>query len=269
MHSFREYYMLMERIGWRLTDFDWDAIDLEHVTEDDRLRARETAITESGVPHYSGAWGAVEGIESCWELRQFASLWAGEEHRHSEGLRLLCEKIGVDAEPEFDAVTACDFVERQNESSPTGCYNTIAGLLTYTTMQELATWKFYQCWSKATQSSFIRALTAKIAADEMRHHQWFANALQRHLGLAEDPDAYRRNIVEAISAFHMPHNYYPVEFPFFDAPEPTYFSAKDLQQMRDKITQIVMFDGELVSMLLEIGPEALVSGIGNLHETAA
>lgn len=268
MHDFHEYFLLLERIGWRLTEFDFAAIDMENITDDDRQRARDTAITESGVPHYSAVWDGVEGISDQWELRQFATLWTAEEHRHSEGLRMLCEALGVDASSEFEAVRTCDFVAKHNGACPSGCYNTVSGLLTYTTLQELVTWKFYQCWTKATKSTFIKGLVGKIAADEIRHHQWFANALQRYLPLAQDQTAYRQGIVDAIQAFHMPHNYYPVRFPFFDETQISYFTEEDFQQLRDKITKVVSFDADLVMMLLEIGEEKLMANVGKMKTAA-
>ncbi len=262
MHNFRDYFMLLERIGWRLTDYDFGAIDMENITEDDRQRARDTAITESAVPHYADVWGGIQGISEEWELRQFATLWTSEEHRHSEGLRMLCEALDVDLNSEFAAVAESDFVATHNRSCPSGCYNTVAGVLTYTTLQELVTWKFYHCWTKATQSSFIKSFIGKLAVDEIRHHQWFANALQRHLPLAKDPDAYRRSIVDAISAFHMPHNYFPLAFPYFDSPQMKYFTEADMQQMKDKIIKIITFDEELTMMLVEAGEETLMGGMG-------
>lgn len=253
MHTFSEYFLLTERIGWRLTDFDFDAIDVENVSDLDRQKARDTAVTESGVPHYVSTWSAVHDIDAYWELRQFAALWAGEEHRHSESLRLLCEKLGIDLSSDLGAVSACDFVGDHNRACATGCYNTVSGLLTYTVIQELITWKFYANWAKATESTFMRELVRKIGADEMRHHQWFANALQRYLDRAPDPRAYREAIVDAVVAFSMPHKYYPVAFPFFDAPESKYFTIDDVESVKAKVAKVLTFDEELTLMLLHRG----------------
>ena len=269
MHSFTEYYMLMERIGWRLTDCDFEAIDMENITDADRRRARDTAITESAVPHYIDMWGGVEGIKPMWELRQFAALWAGEEHRHSEGLRLLCEKLEVDAQAEFQAVEESPFVATARKSCPSNCYSTISGLLTYTTIQELVTYRFYRNWAKDTKSVFLQDFLGKLAADEMRHHQWFANALQRYLPLVEDQQAYRQGIVDALAAFHMPHSYFPVEFPYFDARGATYFGEADFQSMKEKIVKIVTFDEQLTLMLLQIGEEALTKNLPGVAAPAA
>lgn len=269
MHSFSEYFLLSEKTGWRLTDFDFDAIDMENVSEADVQRAHDTAVTESAVPHYTAAWSAVDNIDAHWELRQFAALWAGEEHRHSEGLRMLYEALGGDMTRELEAVSTCDFVGTAQAACPTGCYATVSGLLTYTTIQELVTQRFYRSWAKTTESRFIKGLIGKIAADEMRHHQWFANALQRYLADAPDPTAYRQSIVDAVAAFHMPHSYFPLEFPYFDAPELKYFSDEDVASMKEKIVKVLAFDQELVMMLLQVGEEELTRNIGRNPRASA
>jgi len=261
VHSFSEYFLLMEKVGWRLTDFDFDAIDLENISDTDRQKLRDTAITESAVPHYADTWGQAQDFERFWELRQFAVLWTAEEHRHSEGLRMLAERVGVTPKTELEAVSRCDFPAIYKDACPSNCYTTVPGILTYTVMQELVTWKFYLQWSKATKSTFLKAFLAKLAADEMRHHRWFANALQRYLPLVEDQHAYRRAIADAVAAFKMPHNYLPAEFPAFDMPEVAYFTDEDFADMKEKIVKILMFDGELVGMLMEMGDDALATGL--------
>src|SRR5438093_8332 len=127
MHNVPDYHLLTERIGWRITDFDWDAIDLDKVSDDDRLRIRETTLTES---------------------------------------------------------------------------------------------------------EFIKKLLAEISADEMRHHQWFANALQRYLPLSKDPDRYRQEICDAITNFHMPQFFYQLEFPYIDGRLNEYLTAEDIAMIK-------------------------------------
>jgi len=244
MHNVPDYYQLSERITWRITDFDFDAIDLGNVSDDDREKVRETTLIENGIPHYTELWGAIDGFANEWELRQFNLIWSFEEFRHAESLRLLSEKLGLGLEGEIETVKHTPFVKNRNDSCK--CYATIGGMLMYTVLQELVTWKFYSNWSKVTKSDFLRRLIAEIAADEMRHHQWFANALSRYFARAADPDAYRREVIEAAFAFHMPHNFYALRFPFIEDRLPEYFSVEDLNQMKSKVIKILAFDQEVL-----------------------
>jgi len=251
MHNVPDYHLLTERIGWRITDFDWDAIDLENVSDDDRLRLRETTLIENGIPHYTELWQAVRGFSDEWELRQFNLIWSYEELRHAESLRRLAEKIGLGLDGELRAVIETSFVETRNKSCPTGCYETIGAMLTYTTLQELVTWKFYSSWAKSTQCDFIKRLLTELAADEMRHHQWFANALQRYLPKSPDPDRYRQEICDAIGSFHMPQFFYELPFPYIEGRMAEYMNADDVAMMKAKVAKVLSFDPQVIGMLLK------------------
>ena len=244
MHNVPDYYRLSERISWRLTDFDFDAIDVDNVSDDDRAKIRETTLIENGIPHYTNLWDAVDGFAAQWELRQFNLIWSFEELRHAESLRLLAEKIGLGLDGELDTVKQTSFVKNRNDTC--ACYATIGGMLMYTVLQELVTWKFYSKWSKATRSDFIRRLVGELAADEMRHHQWFANALPRYFAIARDQPAYRRDVIEAASSFHMPHHYYALSFPYIDQRWNDYLTTEDFDQMKNKIIKILAFDQEIL-----------------------
>jgi len=244
MHNVPDYYLLSERISWRLVDFDFDAIDLDNISDDDREKIRETTLIENGIPHYTELWGAIDGFSDEWELRQFNLIWSFEEFRHAESLRLLAEKVGLSLGGEIDTVKQTPFVKNRNDSCK--CYATIGGMLTYTVLQELVTWKFYLKWAKATRSDFLRRLLDKIAADEMRHHQWFANALARYFERSNAKDAYRREVVEAVGAFHMPHNFYALRFPFIEERMPEYFTTEDFDQMKSKVIKVLAFDQEIL-----------------------
>jgi Fatty acid desaturase len=244
MHNVPDYYLLSERISWRLTDFDFDAIDLENVSDDDREKIRETMLIENGIPHYTDLWGAIDGFSDEWELRQFNLIWSFEEFRHAESLRRVADKVGLAMDGEIETVKQTPFVKNRNDSCK--CYATIGGMLTYTILQELVTWKFYTKWSKATSSSFLRRLLDEIAADEMRHHQWFANALPRYFARSTNPEAFRLEVVDAIGAFHMPHNFYALRFPFIEERMAEYFTEEDFNQMKSKVIKILAFDQEIL-----------------------
>jgi hypothetical protein len=253
MHNVPDYYMLSERVGWRLTDIDLEHLDVDNVSDDDRLKVKETALIENGIPHYTDLWAALEGIGQEWELRQFNLIWSYEEFRHAESLRRLAERLDIDISAQLDTVRNTAFVKNRNASCESGCYETIPGMLMYTILQELITWKFYATWAKVTRSEGLRTLVSNIGADEMRHHQWFANSLPRYFERSRDKAEFRRRVAEALRSFHMPHNFYALHFPFIDDRFSEYFDEDGINQIKLKIGKILSFDLELLGMMMEIG----------------
>ena len=53
-------------------------------------------------------------------------------------------------------------------------------------------------------------------------------------------------MIEAAFAFHMPHNFYALRFPFIEERLPEYFSVEDLDQMKSKVIKILAFDQEVL-----------------------
>jgi rubrerythrin len=217
--EFERYFQTSEEVGWRTTDLDWGKIDLENVSELDRQTTLGTSIIEHGVPHYAALWQRVAKIEDDWNLRQFAALWAGEEHRHSYCLKRLADSLGIRSSNEYfdieeagaffyDRVARARFVENHSASCASGCYATIPGMLVYTTLQELRTWRYYFGMARETKSAFCKALFMNIAKDEMRHHVFYSNALASRLERAEDRRWFEAMAMEAFVAFKMPHDLY-------------------------------------------------------------
>src|SRR5882672_12472000 len=148
MNAYLDYFELTERKGWRLHDLPWDEIDFDKVTDRDRAAVVATSVIESGVPHYTKLWDMVDGFRRDWELAQFVTLWAGEEERHNVALNKLARALGAPPDAEYARVAEHDFPRAQKASCPMRCYETIPGMLTYTVLQELVTWKFYSCSAK-------------------------------------------------------------------------------------------------------------------------
>src|SRR5687768_12409171 len=167
--QYEDYYELAERNGWRVADLDWSALEAEHaaglVSDDDRAAVRGTAVIEHGVPHYAEVWSLVEGLRANWQLWQFTTLWTGEEHRHSYALKKACAVLGIESS-DFEAVAEFDFAAKQKASCLDDCYRSVAGMLTYAIIQELATNHFYLLAAKATKSPFLAKLFRLIAGDE-------------------------------------------------------------------------------------------------------
>jgi hypothetical protein len=216
------YFELTEKTGWRVTDIDWASLaaDAEagRVTAFDRAALVGTAVIEHGVPHYADVWARVRGLHEDWELWQFTTLWTGEEHRHSFALKKACETLGLTdlLDTDLGAVKTFEFAEAQKQSCASDCYSTVAGMLTYAMIQELATNRFYTMAQKAAQSPALKQLLSLIAGDEMRHHVFFRDALRARYEAAEDKPAFCEQVFRAAQSFKMPHLIYHLQEGFFE-----------------------------------------------------
>lgn len=220
--KYEQYYELAERHGWRVTDLDWNALELEAaagmISDLDRNALLATAVIEHGVPHYSEVWGLVDKLRENWELWQFTTLWTGEEHRHSYALKKACDVLGITGEIESDlaSLKAFRFAEAQKQSCADDCYKSVPGMLTYAIIQELATNHFYLMIAKRSTSPFLKDLFTRIGGDEMRHHAFFRDALRAGFATADDPVWYSDQVYRATRAFKMPHLIYRLQVPFFE-----------------------------------------------------
>ncbi len=219
---YNEYFELSEKNGWRVSDLDWDGLVADDarglVTDADRAALQGTAVIEYGVPHYAEVWSLVDGLRADWELWQFTTLWTGEEHRHSFALNKACGLLGVAPAIADDlaAVSTFGFAEAQKQSCPSDCLRSVPGMLTYATIQELATHKFYALAAKRAASPALRRLFTEIGADEMRHHVFYRDALRAGWERSEARAWYVDQIVAATQAFQMPHRIYQLQVGFFE-----------------------------------------------------
>lgn len=252
---YNEYFELAEKHGWRVTDLDWAGLvdDAERglVSDDDRAALGGTAVIEYGVPHYAEVWSLVDGLRDDWELWQFTTLWTGEEHRHSYALGKACEVLGVTPAIAGDlaAVSASRFAEAQKRSCPSDCLRTVPGMLTYATIQELATYKFYALAAKRTRSPALRRLFSEIGGDEMRHHVFYRDALRDGWERSAARGPYIDAIAEAVQAFQMPHRIYQLQVAFFEGGD------WDIgPEIKAQLARCFSFDLGLLARLLAANP---------------
>jgi rubrerythrin len=257
MDAYLDYFELTERKGWRLQDLPWDTPDLERVSDADRAAVVATSVIESGVPHYTKLWDMVDGFRSDWELAQFVTLWAGEEERHNVALNKLTRILGANPEAEYARVATHDFPRAQKASCPTRCYETIPGMLTYTVLQELVTWKFYSCAAKATKSRLVRETFRRIGEDEMRHHVWYRDALRARYESASDREWFASKIEDAVRHFSMPHSIFHLQEKFFDVDSDVVGKLGQLD-IKMKAARALSFDKSLLARLMLARPDAVV-----------
>jgi hypothetical protein len=252
---YEEYYELSERTGWRVTDLDWTALPADDaaglISDFDREALLGTAVIEHGVPHYAEVWSLVEHLRDHWELWQFATLWTGEEHRHSYALKKACDALGITPAiaTDLDQVTRFPFAEAQKASCPDDCYRTVPGMLTYAMIQELATQRFYALAHRRTASPFLKRLFSSIAADEMRHHVFFRDTLREGWEASRDRAWYSDQVFRAADAFKMPHLIYGMQVEFFEGGD-----WEIGPEMKAQLARCFSFDLGLIARLMASNP---------------
>lgn len=251
MDAFLKYFEMTEKKGWRLQDLPWERADWERASERDRRAVLATSAIESGVPHYTKLWLLTDGFSQDWELAQFVSLWAGEEERHNVALQRASVALGINQGDNYQAIASFDFVKRQKDSCPTGCYQTITGMLTYTMMQEIVTWKFYSQAAKQSSSTFLATLFGKLAEDEMRHHVWYREALKTRFARAtpKEQETSLQSLVEAVNHFEMPHFYYQMYEEYFATNE--VLGRLSQLDIKLRLAKVFTFDKRIIPLLMK------------------
>ena len=270
MNEFEKYYEMSENTGWRINDLNWKKIDIENISVFDKQVILATSVIEHGVPHYTDTWTKVRGIENEWELWQFVTLWAGEEHRHSFGLKKLADILDIQGDAKYynqstkgedyyKIISEIPFAHKHKKHCSTDCYSTIGGMLTYTAIQELVTAKYYQNAIKKTKSRFLKDLLGLIAKDEFKHHAFYGHAIKRYYEKSLDKDQYIDDVYNATINFSMPHLIYDVGFDFFDKED--IISNFDVIEMKLRMAKLFSFSKRLIKNLA-VSNKAQASELG-------
>jgi hypothetical protein len=257
--NYEAYYELAEKNSWRVTELDWSGLKRDVkaglVSDFDKQALIATAVIEYGVPHYSEVWSLVEGLRDHWALWQFATLWTGEEHRHSYALGRAVRELGLEeAQADLERVSRFRFAELQKKSCASDCYRTVPGMLAYTVIQELATQKFYVLAAKRTRSPFLKELLNLIGADEIRHHVFYRDALAYYYHQSKDKAWYADQVYRAVRSFKMPHLIYDLQIPFFEKGD---WSIGTLGKLAFKaqLVRCFSFDAGIIARLMADGAE--------------
>lgn len=258
MNEFEKYFEMSEASGWRINDLNWKKIDKENISEFDKQVILSTAIIEHGVPHYTDTWAKVKGIETEWELWQFVTLWAGEEHRHSYSLKKLSDILDTIGDSKYfdksekgeyyyKIISETPFADKHKKHCSTDCYSSIGGMITYTAVQELVTAKYYQNAAKKTKSKFVKELFGYIAKDELKHHAFYGHAIKRYYEKAVNKEQYVEDVYNAVINFVMPHIIYDTGFDFFDKED--IMSKFDIMEIKLRMAKHFSFSKTLLKKL--------------------
>jgi acyl-[acyl-carrier-protein] desaturase len=188
-----------EYVPWSLgEDFaagaTWSAAD---APMDEALRAALVVnlLTEDNLPHYFREIDRMVGAYDAWGF--WSRRWTAEEGRHSIVIR------------DYLTVTrAVDPValERGRMAQVTtgweSAFGTLADMLAYTSLQELATRVSHSNTGRMLGDDHGRKLMARVAGDEALHHVFYRDAMSALLEL--DPDQAVLAIDRIVRSFAMP-----------------------------------------------------------------
>jgi hypothetical protein len=164
---------------WELDDIPWNRFEPGLVDATTLALARTACLVE----HNSGEYGRYLKEVFSDDPRLHAPIdgWVAEEVRHGEALRRWCEL----ADPRFDFATAfAAFTARIR--LPSGLGRSVRGSrpgeLLARCVVECGTSFYYSSLRDAVREPALKAICARIAADEFRHYRLFLDHSRRWLG---------------------------------------------------------------------------------------
>jgi len=162
---------------WQLSDIPWDAFDAAKVRPEHLAIVRAACMVEHNGEDYARY---LRDVFTGDEEFQTATInWAKEEVQHGRALRRWAEM----ADPEFD-FTQSFALFTDGHQLPTGVTESVRGSrcgeLIARCVVETGTSIYYTAIKESTEEPVLKAICAKIAADEYRHYQLFYGLLQRY-----------------------------------------------------------------------------------------
>ena len=177
--------------GWTLDDIPWARFDAGAVDADLLAVVKTAALVEANAADYVGYLNGVFAGDDAF-LSAIAQ-WGVEEERHGAVLGRWAEL----ADPGFDFARAlADF--RVGYQVPQGVAESIRGSRTAELVArqvvETGTSSFYSAIRDATAEPVLKAIAARIAADEFAHYRLFAVHFARYQTATPLPLATRLHV---------------------------------------------------------------------------
>jgi len=167
------------RSHWSLDDIPWHALDSSRVNADVLKVVKAAAMVERNGADYGRYLGGVFADDPAF--CEIAQAWAAEEEQHGLALGKWAEL--ADPTFKFDAAFA-QF--RELYKIPVDATQSVrgsrAGELCARCVVETGTSSFYSALRDAVDEPVLKAICAKIAADEFRHYKLFLTHMERYLG---------------------------------------------------------------------------------------
>lgn len=163
--------------GWTLDDIPWQRFDAAAVDADLLAVVKTAALVEANAADYVAYLNGVFAGDAAFLAA--VARWGGEERQHGAALGRWAEL----ADPRFDFARAlADF--RAGFKIPHGVDGSIRGSrvgeLVARQVVETGTSSFYSAVRDASAEPVLRAVAARIAADEFAHYRLFAAHYARY-----------------------------------------------------------------------------------------
>jgi rubrerythrin len=173
---------------WTLDDIPWQAFDASKIRPDLVSIAKAASMVEYN--GYDYARYLCEVFPDDLEFQDVARVWAEEEVQHGAALRKWAEL----ADPTFDFAKSFE-IFTTGYKLPVNVKQSVrgsrSGELIARCVVETGTSSYYTAIKEAADEPVLKAICAKIAADEYRHYKLFYMHLKRYLEL-ENIGFFRR-----------------------------------------------------------------------------
>ncbi len=157
---------------WTLADIDWRAFDPATVDAELLAVVKTAALVEANAADYVAYLAAVFADDPAFLAA--IDQWGAEERQHGEALG----RWAALADPAFD-LDAALAVFRAGYQIPAGSEGSVRGSRTAELVArqvvETGTSSFYSALRDAAREPVLKAIAARIAADEFRHYKLFAD----------------------------------------------------------------------------------------------
>lgn len=163
---------------WSLDDIPWQQFDASKVTPELASLAKAACLVEHNGDDYARYLCEVFADDDAFQ--ELATTWAREEVQHGRVLRKWAEL----ADPEFNFEESFALFTKnyklpmQVDASVRGSRT---GELLARCVVEVGTSSYYTAIKEYTQEPVLKAICAKIAADELRHYKLFYGVMKEYL----------------------------------------------------------------------------------------
>jgi hypothetical protein len=204
------YLRRADRMGWSPYDLV-DSENLRALARPERLSAvqlgavKTVLFVEDHLPGYLSEYLRIMTDPDAPDEQQMVNRhtlhytfrWVAEEDRHAHVLEMYLTRTGLVKREELEA----DML-RERQTGYAFPYQQMVEGFIYLALQEKATHLYYRALAKDVDEPLLKAILAKMGADEASHGAFFYDLLTR--GFKGDLDALARKVSAVASDFKMP-----------------------------------------------------------------
>lgn len=182
-----DYFLTTDVRPWnRFTTFEWDQIQADKLTKEQRSAVSFVTYIEDHLPGYFGAYHQIFPLREDVEIDEFVHnrevyrfgvRWAQEEDAHAHVLQTYQLRAGM-AEP--DQLRHDLAVEGRKEFTLLKQLQPVQ-FFTYTLVQEKATQLYYQNLSQVIEEPVLKQILQYLTRDEARHFAFFSRVIEAYI----------------------------------------------------------------------------------------